>query len=99
MTDESDLVIRILREIQATQAEHTRTLAEHTAELGSIKEMQRLHGMRLDNHTAMFSDLGEKMREVVGLLRDQATAADLRALTADLRDLQGRVGALENQRQ
>ncbi len=89
MTDESDLTIRILRQIQAT-------LAEHTVEFASIKETLGQHGIRLDNHSAMFEDVGKTMREVKDMLRRAPSNA---ALARELRALEDRVAALEAQRQ
>ena len=97
MADEPEnLVLRLLQEIRAdlaaTKTEHDQRFDQIDRDLAAIKETQRLHGLRLDNHTEIFSDLGEKMRAIVGLLRDQAIAAELRALAA-------RIDALENRRQ
>lgn len=89
MADETDLTIRILREIQAT-------LAEHTKEFASIKETLRLHGVRLDTHSAMFGDVRRAMEELRDMLRLAPSNA---TLARDLRALEGRVAALEAQRQ
>ncbi len=93
MTDEPEnLVLALLRKLDAKIDNVEATQAQHTAEFASIKETLRLHGGRLDNHTAMFEDIGDKMREIRGLLKDYAIAQELRRT---MRDLVKRVSALE----
>lgn len=70
MTDENGLTIRILREIQATQAEHTRTLAD-------IKDKLALQDMRLQNHSAMFEEMVALMRRLWERFRDLAKRIDV----------------------
>ena len=79
MTAEPEsLVLRLLQEIRAD-------VAAMKTDIAAIKETLRLHGMRLDTYSENFHD-------IIGLLRDMATAAELRALAA-------RVDALEGRRQ
>jgi hypothetical protein len=86
MADEPEnLILRLLQEIRRDVADVKAAQSGHTADLASIKEMLRLHGERLNVHSENFAT-------IIGLLRDRATAADLRALEA-------RVSALENRRQ
>jgi ABC-type transporter Mla subunit MlaD len=103
MTGGTDLTIRILREIQATLADHTKTLAEHTKTLAThtedfagIKETLRLHGVRLDTHSANFEDIGRTMQELKELIRRAPSNAEL---ARDLRELEMRVSVLEGRRQ
>jgi hypothetical protein len=86
MTDEPDnLILRLLQDIRADLASVKTDVAAIKGDVAGIKDVQRLHGMRLDTYSENFHD-------IIGLLRDMATAADLR-------DLQARVSALENRRQ
>jgi hypothetical protein len=79
MADEPEsLILRLLQEIRAD-------VATIKSDVASIKETQRLHGMRLDTYS-------ENFHEITMLLRDMATAAALHALAV-------RVDALENRRQ
>lgn len=93
MADEPEnMVLRLLQEIRADLAamksDHGQRFDRIDRDLASITETLRLHGMRLDTHSENFHD-------IIGLLRDMATAADLRELAADLRKLQARISALE----
>lgn len=86
MADEPEnIVLRLLQEIRADLAamktDHGQRFDRIDRDLASITETLRLHGMRLDTYSENFHD-------IIRLLRDMATAADLRALHA-------RVSALE----
>jgi hypothetical protein len=90
MTDEPEnIVLRLLQEIRADLAamktDHGQRFDKIDSDLANVKETLRLHGLRLDTYSENFHD-------IIGLLRDRATAADLRALAA-------RVDALEGRRQ
>jgi hypothetical protein len=86
MTDETEnLVLRLLQEIRADLVAVKTDVAAIKGDVASIKDVQRLHGMRLDTYS-------ENFHGIIALLRDMATASDLRALAA-------RVDALESQRQ
>lgn len=83
MADEPEsLVLRLLQEIRADVAE---IKTDHGRRLVAIEEALRLQGIRLDTYSENFHD-------IIRLLRDMATAADLRELAV-------RVDALENRRQ
>jgi hypothetical protein len=86
MTDEPEnMVLRLLQEIRADLAVVKTDVATIKGDVASIKDVQRLHGIRLDTYSENFHD-------IIVLLRDLATASELRALAA-------RVDALENQPQ
>jgi hypothetical protein len=94
MTDEPEsLVLRLLQQIHADVAD---IKTGHGNRLAAIEETLRLHGDRLDYHTAMFEELGSKMRELKDILRAAPSNA---ALARELRALEMRVAALEGRRQ
>lgn len=74
MAETADLILPILKRIQED-------IAVIRADVASIKDVQRLHGIRMETYSENFHD-------IIALLRDLATAAELRALAA-------RVSALE----
>ena len=77
-----DLVVRILRDIQATLAEHTKTLADHTNRFEHIEQ-------RLD-------DVNEGMVTALGLA-SHAHVRD-ETMRKDINDLKKRVKRLEAKR-
>ncbi|HXW25726.1 MAG TPA: hypothetical protein VEK73_13360 [Xanthobacteraceae bacterium] len=74
-----DLVIRILRDIQATLARHTKTLADHTERFQHIEER--------------FDDLEPRIIAALGLGTD-AHLRD-KGMSKDINDLKKRVKRLE----
>jgi hypothetical protein len=70
MTDgELNLTIQILREIQATQAEHTRALSD-------IKERLVLQDLRLQTHSGMFEEIAMLLRRLSDRTRDLTKRVD-----------------------
>ena len=74
-----DLVIRILRDIQGTLSEHTKTLADHTKRFEQIEQH--------------FDDLQEGMVTALGLA-SHAHVRD-ESMRKDINDLKKRVKRLE----
>ena len=77
-----DLVIRILRDIQGTLSEHTKTLADHTKRFEQIEQH--------------FDDLQEGMVTALGLA-SHAHVRD-ESMRKDINDLKKRVKRLEAKR-
>ncbi len=75
MTDGADnaLMVRLLREIQATLAGHTETLAGHTATLAA-------HTETLTEHTAMFATVNARLDAHWAAIKE--TRADVAAIRA-----------------
>jgi hypothetical protein len=77
MADDGDLVSRILREIQTTQAEHTRRFDAIDrpfdaidAQLAEHEDMFRAHGTTLETHSQSFENLGATPGEFCRDLRE-----------------------------
>lgn len=93
MADEPEnLVLALLREIRVGLADVKAVQVEHTAALASIKETLALHGERLNTHSAMFTNIGDTLRELAERLRRQPSNAEV---LEELRSLEARIEALE----
>jgi RNA binding exosome subunit len=79
MPDDNEMIMRILREIQATQAEHTKMLAGVKESIAAHGDRIALISMRLDTQSGM-------LQEITGILRP---------LPAMLKSLSDRVTVLE----
>jgi hypothetical protein len=101
MTDENDLTIRILREIQATQAEQNRAQTEQNramtavrGDIALIKDTMVQHSLQLSSQGGSLGELARILRHLPDWMRQ--SPADV---LEQLRDLQERLAALESRQQ
>jgi hypothetical protein len=94
MSDENDLTIRILREIQASQTEMKGDIALMKGDIALIKDKMVQHSLQL---SAQGGSIGEIAR-ILRYFPDWARQSPADVLE-QLRDLQERVSALESRRQ
>jgi hypothetical protein len=95
MSDEPEsLVLKILREIQATQAEQNRAIASMRGDMALIKDTMVQHSLQLSSQGGSLGAIAGILRHLPDWMRQ--SPADV---SEQLRDLQERVASLESRRQ
>jgi hypothetical protein len=94
MASETDLTIRILRDIQATQADHTRALAEVKGDIAVIKDKMVQHTLQLASQGGSLGEIANILQHLPDWIRQSPND-----ISRQLHTLEERIQALERGRQ